>query len=132
MMSKNSMKNILATVELPINMPLEKLAAKLAIAVGGIIFEKEETGRFDEVPAFVANLPEMEFVLFGVPDGEDGDYFVLEFSARTELSIDEFRINILEFVGSFLVTKHVNIRGYFDYSEEMANSLFSKGLTVRK
>ena len=131
-MNTHSMKNILATVELPINMSLEAMTAKLTIAIGDIVFEKEETGRFDEVPAFIAKQSDMEFVLFGLPEGEDGEDFVLELSGKTPLSISEFRTKVLGFVGSFLVEKEANSRGYFDFSDELAKALCSKGLMARK
>lgn len=127
-MNTTATKNILATVEFPINTSLENLAAKLGMVFDGLSFEKESTGRFDEVPAFVAQQSSMTFVLFGIPEGESGDAYVLELSAETLLSIQEFRKNIPKFVSSFLIDKQINSRGYLDYSEELVNALRSVGM----
>lgn len=131
-MNAGPAKHILATVEFPINMPLETLAGELGKAIGGITFEREETGRFEEVPAFVVKNSEMNFVLFGLPEGENGDAYVLELSAEIPLAIQEIRKTNLEFIERSIYNKEKNSRGYLDYSDELANSLSSKGLKARK
>ena len=123
-------KNILATVEIPSLVPIEQVAAKLSGVIDGIVFEKDETGRFDEVPAFIARHSNsgMIFILFGIPEGEFSDAYTFEFSAETDLPIQEFRKNTLEFLSDFLEEKGINSRGYFDYSDELAKSLSAKGI----
>jgi hypothetical protein len=127
-MNTSAKKNVLATVEFPINTSLESLAAKLGTVFDGLSFEKERTGRFDEVPAFVAQHSGMTFVLFGIPEEESGDAYVLELSAETLLPIQEFRKDVPEIVRSFLVDKQINSRGYLDYSGELVNALRSVGM----
>ena len=65
-MAEISIKNILAEVEVPSVIPLEEMASKLGAMIGGIIFDPEVTGRFEEVPAFVAKDVNsgMTFILF--------------------------------------------------------------------
>ena len=132
MMKSSLKKSILATVELPILMPLEDLALKLEEAIGDISFEREDTGRFEEVPAFVAEETNMAFVLWGVPEREHSDVYILEMSAETPLPIEEFRNSTLGFASPFLHNKEPNSRGYLDYSDELANALCSRGIRAYK
>ena len=88
------MNSILARVELPIDRTLGELAASIGASIGGVAFKEEESGRFDEVPAYTARHSDLEFVLFGLPEGEDGDAYVLELSAKTQLTIQEFQKTI--------------------------------------
>ncbi|MFC5473537.1 hypothetical protein [Paraherbaspirillum soli] len=128
MMDATLMNNIHAAVEFPIDIPLEDLAIQLEGVLGGLSFEREETGRFEEVPAFVAQQSGMTFILFGLPANELGDAFVLELSAETPLALQEFQKTVSEFVGGILSDKEINSRGYFDYSDELANALRSVGM----
>lgn len=133
-MDEISMKNILAEVEVSSVMSLEEMAGKLSVVIGGITFEREETGRFEEVPAFVAKDDNsgMRFILFGIPEEETCDAYTLECSAETELSIQEFSRNAIGLMSKVLIAKEVNSRGYFDYSDEMASALTSSGISAAK
>lgn len=115
-------------------MPLEEMAGKLGTVLGGLIFKREETGRFEEVPAFVAEDGNsgMTFILFGIPEGETSDAYTLECSAETELSIQEFRKNSFGLISKILTPKEVNSRGYFDYSNELATALSASGVSASK
>ncbi|QBE65064.1 hypothetical protein [Pseudoduganella lutea] len=128
------MKNILAEVEISSAMPLDETAEKLGEVLGGIIFEREETGRFEEVPAFVAKDDKsgVTFVLFGIPDGEICDAYTLECSAETNLSIQGFKNMTSGLLNQIISEKEVNSRGYFDYSDELAQALTGKGIMSLK
>jgi hypothetical protein len=132
MISEISMKNILAEVEVSSARPLEEMARELSAVIGGISFEREETGRFEEVPAFVArdNKSGMAFVLFGIPEGETCDAYTLECYAETRLSISEFSRNLFGLMSNVLVEKNINVRGYFDYSDEFASALTANGISA--
>ena len=119
---------MIATVQIPIDSTLDAAADRLGAAMGVLWFLPEETGRFEEVPAYVAQFNEMEFVLFGIPEGEDGDVFLLEMFARSELPLDEVRNSSLPFVAEFLSNKERNERGFFDYSVELAKALAAVGI----
>lgn len=100
----------------------------------GGTFEREETGRFEEVPAFVAKDDNSgtTFVLFGIPEGETCDAYTLECSAETGLSIQEFSRKLFGFMRNIFVEKNVNARGYFDYSDEFAAKLMANGISATK
>ena len=134
MMDEISKKDILAVVEIPNVLPFDEMAGTLGAAIDGIIFEREETGRFDEVPAFIAKdvNSSAKFILFGIPEGEYSDAYTLELSAETDLPIQEFRKSTLTFLNSFLNEKGINCRGYLDYSDELANALRTKGIRASR
>lgn len=127
-------KNLLAIAEIPSVLPLELMARTLEVVIDGIVFNRDETGRFDEVPVFIANdvNSSMEFILFGIPDGESGTAYTLEVSAETELPIENFRKSTLKFVNNFIGEKKVNCRGYYDYSDELVNALNKRGVKTFK
>ena len=127
-------KEILAVVEILNAEPFEEMANRLGMAIDGINFEKEETGRFEEVPAFIGkdHNSSAKFTLFGIPKGESGDAYTLEISAETDLPIPEFKKSTIKFLNSFIGEKIVNSRGHLDYSDELANALIMKGITASK
>ena len=128
------MRNIIAEVEVPGVIPLEEMAGKLGAIINGVFFEREETGYFEEVPAFVAKDVNsgMSFILFGIPEGEICDAYTLECSVETDLPIQEFRKKTLGLINRILIDKEVNSRGYFDYSDELANALTRNGIMASK
>jgi hypothetical protein len=95
-------------------------------------FEKDDTGRFDEVPAYVAEKDGARFTLFGTPDSDVSDSYVLEFSFDTPQTMEELRNTYRMFGDDFFVDKEMNGRGYFDYSEELAEHLRQKGFEACK
>ena len=133
-MNAISKKNIVAVVEIPSVVPFDEMADRLEVVIDGILFEKEGTGHFEEVPAFIAKdlNSSAKFILFGIPKGESGDAYTLEFSAETDLPIQEFRKSTMTFLNGFLDEKSVNSKGYLDYSDELASTLTTKGITASK
>ncbi|MFT5533282.1 MAG: hypothetical protein ACI802_001514 [Candidatus Paceibacteria bacterium] len=126
--------SLLAEVEVPSSLPLEEMARKLSAIIGGFTFEPEETGRFEEVPAFFAkdDSSGVTFILFGIPEGEICDAYTLECSAETELFIPDFSRSLLGFMSNIVVEKNINARGYFDYSDELAAALTANGINATK
>lgn len=120
-------KKLLATVEFPAEIPIEVLASRLTERIRGFVFTRDETGRFEEVPAFIAESNGITFVLFGVPEGEPNDGCVLEFSTQTCLGINEFRNQAPEFVRGFVTEKNPDSRGYIDCSDALAETLSDSG-----
>jgi hypothetical protein len=128
-MSKAKVAHLLASVWIPIGEPLKAFADRLTRLMPGFTFEEETTGRYEEVPAYLAERGGMEFVLFGVPEDEVSDEYVLEFDCRTELLLEE----LLErdaggFVRQFVHERVVNERGFLDYSDELAKVLVQHGI----
>lgn len=119
-------------MEFPISASLADLAASLSAATQGLKLEYDDTGRFDEVPAYVAEKDGARFTLFGVPDGEAGNSYVLEYSFHTLHSMEELRHTCPMFGDDFFVDKEVNGRGYFDYSKELAEHLRNVGFAACK
>ena len=131
-MSVGSLNRILASVEIPAELSIDDLAVELGRVLGGLTFERDDSGRFEEVPAFVSNQSGVEFILFGWPVDEESDAYVLELFARTPVAIQEFRQTIGGLLSTILVEKEKNSRGFFDYSDELASALCSNGLMARK
>jgi hypothetical protein len=127
-MSAVDMKHVIATVEFPTELPLADMAARLGAAVGNIVFEKDESGLYEEVPAFIAQESGVSYVLYGLPEEEPVGAYVLELSAQTQLSIREFWVGANPFVRTILNDKKLNSSGYFDFSDELATSLRERGI----
>ncbi|NKJ20370.1 hypothetical protein [Dyella sp. SG609] len=121
------MNDFIATVSFPASLPLSLLAKKIDLAFKGLHLKKEDTGRFEEVPAYVGDSGGLEFVLFGIPEGEVSDIYILEFTHRTRQSIIELD-DALDILGkNFFTEKSINERGYLDYSIELAQRLRDLG-----
>lgn len=128
------MNDIIAEVEIFSTQSLNAVAQRLEELIGGISFVPEQTGRFEEVPAFIATdiRSGMEFVLLGIPEGEVSDAYIFEFSIETELPILEFKRIAPEFINRLIVEKDLNSRGYLDYSDELAAALSANGIVASR
>lgn len=129
-MSTTGKRYLLARVEIPISESLDDFADRLNRLITGFIFKEEMTGRYDEVPAFVAEQEGMEFVLFGVPEGEpDDERCVLEFECATDLPIETLLArDASEFLRQFVSDKPVENEVFMDFSEELAWVLVQNGV----
>lgn len=116
--------HLLATVFIPIIEPLQTCGARLAAVLDGVAFVAEETGRYEEVPAYVGSNGNAEFILFGVPDGESADEYSLQFSCTTEMSLRRLVIDSgISFLARVPTNKPVNGRGFVDVSLELCAHL---------
>jgi hypothetical protein len=128
-LTESRAKYLLARVTVPITDEMGVLADFLTNLIPGLTFEEDATGRFDEVPAFIATQDGMEFILMGVPEGETGDEYVLEFECETNLPLDEFLDSDTGgFVRRFVGGKVVDERGFMDCSRELAQLLIESGI----
>lgn len=126
-MTEQSEAYLIANVGLPATTTFAETVKKLSFFIPEFIFTEEETGRFEEVPAFIVTCKNCDLILFGIPEDEVSDYYLLEFTSDININIDEFRAIAPKFIASFIVNKHVNHRGYLDYSNELATTLQSLG-----
>lgn len=127
MINKNTRKYVTATVALPKTESLKDTAEKLNFIFPGLHLTFEDTGRYDEVPAYVAKNMGIDFTLFGIPDDEIGDSFLLKIKGEIDMPFSDFRKISPKFINNFLVEKSINSRGFLDYSEELLNILTSQG-----
>jgi len=127
-MNTESSRSISAEVELSALISLSQTADLLERALGNVF---EETDRFDEVPAFMMKQGGVEFTLFGIPEGEVCDCYVLELIAETNRGIEVLKKMGPPLIGSFLCERLPNGRGYIDFSDEFAAALQSVGISAR-
>ena len=115
---------LLGTVHIPILEPLKQCADRLSAALDGVAFVAEESGKYEEVPAYVGSKGEAEFVLFGVPDGESADEYVLEFNCKSAAPVSKLAVqSSVAFLAHVADDKPRNARGYVDVSPELCAHL---------
>ncbi|UXH76181.1 hypothetical protein [Roseateles amylovorans] len=123
-MTDNQEKYLIARVDIPAVEALELVADRLS-QLTGFVFKEEATGRYDEVPAFIAEQNEVEFILFGVPEGESGSY-ELKFRCETDRSIEAMLTRDAEgFLRQFVSDKS---GAFMDYSDTLAQALIRHGI----
>lgn len=120
------MTHFLATVEFDARRSLPELAADLS-RVSGMPFRKEESGRFDEVPAYVGGAGEIQLTLFGPTEDQHERECVLELSYRTSLSLAQARTDSPEFLQSVFDGTEVDSTGHINCSLQLAILLGTKG-----
>lgn len=120
------MTHFLAVVEFDSHWSLPDLAAKLA-AVINLPLTKEETGRFDEIPAYVGSFGEIQLILFGPPEGEDEHECVLEISFRTSLPIMQAQESSPSFLQPIFIDSEVDSTGHIKCSAQLASLLNTNG-----
>jgi hypothetical protein len=119
-------KSFLATVEFVSPHKHSELAARLARAIGvALLFD--ESGKYDEVPAFFAKVGGLDLSLLGAPEGHPTHESVLAVRMRTELPFAKLHSSIPSFFREVLVDKGVNAKGFIDCSSELAQALVQRG-----
>lgn len=95
----------------------------------GFVLKEELTGRFDEVPAFVSEHDEVEFLLLGIPEGDPGGDYELKFRCETVLTIEALLARDAGgFLRQFVSSKAVESEAFIDFSEELAHVLVRHGI----
>ena len=68
-----------------------------AVAIGrqlGVVFEEDQTGYYQELPAYCVEVPGIKLALLGIPDAEDSlsdepiDYFELQLSTVSKSGLE--------------------------------------------
>lgn len=129
-MSEAKQRHLLAMIDIPVTAKLVDVAEHLTTLLPGFSFELENSGRYEEVPAFVAKCGATSFVLLGIPDDEEGDEYQLEFDCITTKTVEQLTGDKdAQTVGLFVrEEKASNSRGFYDYSKELADLLISLGI----
>lgn len=131
MSTDQKQKYLSAMMMIPASEEFSQFAEHLSRLMPGFVFKAEESGRYEEIPAFEALTGEMHFLLLGIPVGDEdyNDEYRLEFSCATNLSLVELLGQSGEGFGElFLHDKPSNSRGFYDYSQELADLLISLGV----
>jgi hypothetical protein len=116
----------LATVELSSDIALADMAEKLTGLFEGFVFKEDVNDRFDEVPAYIAVLDDIELILMGPPEDIEADYYLLKLYCRKAIDLDRYYHYKNEFLQS-LPTEGVKIEdgGYVNVSENLAGFINS-------
>ena len=116
--------HLLGIVHIPIFEPLKQCADRLSAALDGVAFVAEESGKYEEVPAYVGSKGDAEFVLFGVPDAESAAEYSLEFNCKTATPVSRLAVQSgVSFLAHVPDDKPRNERGYVDVSPELCAHL---------
>jgi hypothetical protein len=128
-MKMSDEKHLIARVIVPTGESAEALAARLTLLMPGFVFEEDLDGRYDEVPAFIAESGGSSFVLFDTPEGEHADWYDLEFTCTTEMSIEELLDSDAGgFLRRFVTDKPPKDGIFLNFSEELSELLVRCGI----
>lgn len=118
---------LLARAVIPAVDSLEEVARRINQLMPDLPLEAEQSGRYDEVPAFVAEGADFRFVLLGVPEGEVGPY-ELKFRCETALPMASLLAERAgAFVNQFIHVQADSRESFLDFSEELAQALVRNG-----
>ncbi|MEJ2455890.1 MAG: hypothetical protein P8103_17285 [Candidatus Thiodiazotropha sp.] len=79
-----------AEIDVITGLSLEEVAKQLTNEIDILVFIADESGRFEEVPAYTAMLGELEFVLSGVPEDVESDGYFLQLTSRSDIDVQEY------------------------------------------
>lgn len=113
----------LATVEIKANNVFKDVANQLNIAFEGFEFCEDLSGNFEEVPAFVATKGSITLSLFGIPEGEESDAYILELSCNEKV----YRNDIEKLIKGMPKELAAGDNGYVDISSYLASYISSVG-----
>ncbi|MBB5020650.1 hypothetical protein HNQ59_003975 [Chitinivorax tropicus] len=120
------MTHFLATVEFDERRSLPDLSADLA-RVFGIRLTKDDAGRFDEVPAYVGNVDEVQVTLFGPTEDQEERECVLEVSYRSSLLASQAQAATTALLQPVFDRTVVDSTGHINCSAQLANLLVAHG-----
>jgi len=110
-------KDYLATIEITAVSSIKSVLIQLAKAFNGFEFFEDTSGRFEEVPAFVAKNGSVNLTLFGIPEDEESDVYILELSCDESMDRDAFEGIIgSELMNILPVELVAGVNGYTDIS----------------
>lgn len=120
------MTHFLATVEFDAHRSLPDLAVDLA-RVCGTPLTKEDSGRFDEVPAYVGSTGEVQLTLFGPAEDQEERECVLEVSYRTSLPARQARAAAMDFLQPVFDGTEADSTGHINCSTQLSSLLVASG-----
>lgn len=111
--------------------PFDVFVKRLTALMLGFSFKEEDSGRYEEIPAYQAISGDMQILLLGIPPEDESfdDEYRLEFNCKTNASLEHlFQSPGGEFIRKFATPKSPNSRGAIEYSQELADYLTSCGI----
>lgn len=120
------MTHFLGTVEFDAHRLLPDLAADLA-RVCGIPLTKEDAGRFDEVPAYVGSVGEVQLTLFGPAEDQGERECVLEVSYRTSLPARQAQAATTALLQPVFDGTEADSTGHINCSAQLSILLVARG-----
>lgn len=120
------MTHFLGMVEFDAHRSLPALAGDLA-RVCRIPLTKEDSGRFDEVPAYVGSTGPIQLTLFGPTEDQAELECVLEISYRTSLPAKQAQAAAMALLQPVFEGTKVDSTGYINCSEQLSSLLVANG-----
>jgi len=120
------MTHFLGTVEFDGHRSLPDLAVDLS-RVCGIPLTKEDSGRFDEVPAYVGSVGEVQLTLFGPVEDQEERECVLEVSYRTSFPARQAQAATTALLQSIFNGAEADSTGHIDCSAQLSSLLVARG-----
>jgi hypothetical protein len=118
-----------ADIQIPIDHALQACAECLTSMLVGFDLQRDEDCRFDEYPAFVADDHGVEIVLFGIPDDEPPDWYLLRLSTAEKRSVPEWHAALAgTFLQSLLHRQPPPGAWRLDLSDDLARHLQDHGM----
>jgi hypothetical protein len=71
------LNSYLAVVAIEASHSLEETAQMLNEILKGFLLSEDQSGRFEEIPAYADQKLDIELQLFGIPEEEEGDHYIL-------------------------------------------------------
>lgn len=107
------MTHFLATVEFSEHRSLPDLAADIS-RVCEIVLTQDDSGRFDEVPAYVASVGEVQLTLFGPTKEQEERECILEVSYRTSFPARQAQAAATALLQSVFESGELDSTGYIN------------------
>lgn len=111
----------IATVEIFSHKEIEEIAQELSWAFVGFDFVADDGERFEEVPAYIAQVKNIQLILLGAQDDIESDYFILKLYCVDDLDISDYSFD-RGFLDIFPIDNpNVESTGYVDISGKMVD-----------
>ena len=114
-----------AEIDIITSLSLDEVAKHLTNEIEILDFVADESGRFEEVPAYIATVGELEFVLLGPPDDVESDGCFLQLISKSDIELQEYieKYGARYFGGFPCDESMVGESGYVNATGEVLNFL---------
>ncbi|MBB4865763.1 hypothetical protein HNP46_004664 [Pseudomonas nitritireducens] len=125
------MFRVAAGAEILVEGELNKLADLVAAAIKDINLEWDQSGRYEEFPAYILRLGEVEYALVGRSGEEDTDPVCFSISGWVKKDLAEIFPYLAPSVRALLASKEIPADGFLDFSDELEKLLREQGVPAK-
>ncbi|XEG75293.1 hypothetical protein QA447_14010 [Pseudomonas sp. abacavir_1] len=127
---------IIAGIDIAFKGSQKNLSNRLSLLIGGIYLDFDQSGKYEEYPAYVSQCGPIEYSLLGASDdeilasGKSNETWSFCIYASFKDDLNYIRPFLATSLQKLIMTREIPADGRLDFSAELADMLSQRGLSV--